>query len=73
MPEFIDNHRDEINEGLRSALLTLDGSKNTSIGFLTGFTTEELDDLGGFPESCDIQPAPIIGLSDQGPANVRMM
>ncbi len=48
--EFIDNHRDEINEGVRAALLTLDGSKSAAVGLLTGFTPQELDDLGGFPK-----------------------
>lgn len=29
----------------------LDGSKNSAVGLRTGFTTEEIDDLGGFLKS----------------------
>jgi hypothetical protein len=46
--EFIDNHRDEINEDVRAALLTLNGTKKSFVAFFTGFTTERLGDLGGF-------------------------
>lgn len=47
--EYIDNHRDEINEGVRSALTRLDGSVSAAVSLLTGFDAEKLSELGGFP------------------------
>ena len=48
--EYIDTHRDEINEGIRDALTQLDGSAGAAVRLLTGMSSEELDELGGLPE-----------------------
>lgn len=47
--EYIDRHRDEINEGVRYALARLDGSTAAAVTALTGLSSEELDELGGLP------------------------
>lgn len=47
--EYIDRHRDEINEGVRDALARLDGSTAAAVTALTGMSSEELDELGGLP------------------------
>ena len=48
--EYIDNHRNEINNGVRQALQTLDGSDAAAVSLLTGFSREDIDDLGGLPK-----------------------
>ena len=48
--EYIDNHRSEINAGVRAALSQLDGSTKSAVSLLTGLSASELDDLGGFAE-----------------------
>ena len=45
--EYIDNHRAEIQIGVKDALSCLDGSNRAAVALLTGFSSEELDDLGG--------------------------
>lgn len=45
--EYIENHRTEINEGVRAALAQLDGSKASAVSLLTGFSKEKLNELGG--------------------------
>ncbi len=45
--EYIENHRDEINEAALGALRTLDGSRADRVALLAGLTREELDDVGG--------------------------
>jgi len=45
--EYVDNHRDEIHRGVRDALLQLDGSKKSVVSMLTGFSSDDVDDLGG--------------------------
>jgi hypothetical protein len=45
--EYIENHRDEINAGIREALVQLDGTKGSAISMLTGFDAAKLDELGG--------------------------
>ncbi|GAB3035760.1 hypothetical protein [Mycobacterium bourgelatii] len=46
--EYIDNHRAEIQIGVKDALSRLDGSKSAAVSALTGFSSADLDDLGGF-------------------------
>ena len=48
--EYIDNHRDEINGAVRSALARLNGSTAAAVALLSGVSEEELDDLGGLPD-----------------------
>jgi predicted transcriptional regulator len=48
--EYIDAHRDEINEGIKTALGQLDGSESSALSLMTGLGPEELDDLGGLPD-----------------------
>jgi hypothetical protein len=48
--EYIDNHRTEINAGVRAALSQLDGSTKSAVSLLTGLSPEELEDLGGFAD-----------------------
>jgi hypothetical protein len=47
--EDINAHRDEINEGIKAALGQLNGTA-ARVSLITGFSAEELDDLGGLPE-----------------------
>jgi hypothetical protein len=49
--EYIDAHRNEINEGVRTALSQLDGSPKSAVSLLTGVPVDELDNYGGLPES----------------------
>ena len=48
--EFVDNHRDEINDGVRAALQQLGGTRTSAVAALTGLSAVELEDLGGVPE-----------------------
>lgn len=48
--EYIDNHRDEINAGVHLALTQLDGTAESAVSLLSGLSTAELEDLGGFGE-----------------------
>ncbi len=48
--EYIENHRAEINEGVRAALEQLDGSRGSAVTFLTGFNAEKIAELGGIEE-----------------------
>jgi hypothetical protein len=48
--EYIDNHRDEINAGVREALAQLDGAKGGVDSMLTGFDAAKLAELGGIGE-----------------------
>lgn len=48
--EYIDAHRDEINEGIKTALGQLNGTDAAAVSLMTGLSTDELDDLGGLPE-----------------------
>ncbi len=59
MREFIDNHRDQINEGVRAALLTLDGSKSATVGLMTGVR----------PQCCSWNPA--IGSQQLASSRIR--
>lgn len=49
--EYVENHRDQIQRGVLDALGQLDGSVASSVALLAGLTREELDDVGGAPES----------------------
>lgn len=48
--EYIDAHRDEINAGIRNALGQLNGTDSAALTLMTGFSAEEIDDLGGLPK-----------------------
>ena len=48
--EYIENHRDEINAGVREALAQLDGTKGSVVSMLTGFDAAKLTELGGMVE-----------------------
>ncbi len=48
--DYIDVHRDEINAGVRAALAQLDGTNTAVVSAMTGFTRDELDELGGVPK-----------------------
>lgn len=43
--EYIDNHREEINAGVRAALAQLDGTTASAVSLLTGFDAEKIADL----------------------------
>ncbi|HVB42993.1 MAG TPA: hypothetical protein VNF47_09850 [Streptosporangiaceae bacterium] len=45
--EYVENHRDEINAGVRAALQQLDGSLDSAVSLLTGFNAAKLAELGG--------------------------
>ena len=45
--EYVERHRDEINQGVRAALMHLDGSAQADVSLLTGFSAEEIESLGG--------------------------
>ena len=45
--EYIQSHRDEINQGVRAALQQLDGSTASAVSLLTGFNADKLAELGG--------------------------
>lgn len=48
--EYVDNHRDEINEGVRAALQQLDGSMAKAVALLTGFDAAKIAELGGIDD-----------------------
>jgi len=48
--DFVDSHRDEINEGIRASLSRLDGTRASIVSEISGLSRDELDDLGGVPE-----------------------
>ncbi|SJM63946.1 hypothetical protein [Gulosibacter sp. 10] len=45
--EYVERHRDEIQEAALEALRTLDGTTKSAVQLLTGATDAELDELGG--------------------------
>lgn len=47
--EYVDRHRDAIQQGVLEALRSLDGSSAASVSLLTGMSRDELDELGGLP------------------------
>lgn len=48
--DYVDAHRDEINEGIRASLSRLDGTRASIVSEISGLSRAELDDLGGVPE-----------------------
>lgn len=48
--EYIENHRESIQQGVLEALGQLDGSSASSVALLAGLSKEELDDVGGVVE-----------------------
>lgn len=48
--EYIHAHRDEINAGIKAALGQLNGSEAAAVSLMTGFSIDELNELGGLPE-----------------------
>lgn len=46
--EYIERHREEIQNAALEALRTLDGSTKSAVQLLTGTSDDELDELGGF-------------------------
>jgi hypothetical protein len=48
--EYIDAHRAEINEGVRTALSRLDGTSASAISLLTDVPVDKLNEYGGMPE-----------------------
>lgn len=48
--EYIDGHRSEINAGIKAALGQLNGPDNAAVSLMTGFSTDDLDALGGLPD-----------------------
>lgn len=48
--EYVENHRDEINLGVRAALQQLDGSTASAVSLLTGLGADKLAELGGVRE-----------------------
>ncbi|SNY34466.1 hypothetical protein [Paractinoplanes atraurantiacus] len=51
--EYIEAHRDEINEGVRAALAQLDGSSASAISLLTDIPVDQLEEYGGMPAPGD--------------------
>ena len=49
--DYVDAHRDEINEGIRAALGRLDGSNASVVSLISGVSRDELGNLGGVPEA----------------------
>lgn len=45
--EYVDRHREEIQDQVRQELGHLDGSRKASVALITGLSLEEIDDLGG--------------------------
>lgn len=45
--DYVEAHRDEINEGVRASLQRLDGSRAALLSELTGFDADRLRELGG--------------------------
>lgn len=48
--KYVDDHRDDINAGVSASLSRLDGSRAAVVSEITGFSRDELKDLGGVPE-----------------------
>jgi len=48
--EYVENHREAIQDGVSQALQQLDGTVASSVALLTGLSREDLDDIGGVSE-----------------------
>jgi hypothetical protein len=49
--EYVDAHRDQLNEGIRDSLRRIDDSAQSVVSSLTVFSAERLAELGGIPEN----------------------
>ena len=49
--EYIEHHRESIQQAVLEALGQLDGSSASSVGLLAGLSKNELDNIGGIEES----------------------
>ena len=49
--EYIDAHREEINEGVKTALQKLNNSEAAAVALITGYDDAELADVGGFSQA----------------------
>lgn len=49
--DYIDKNRDLLTQKIKDAMTQLDGSRTSVISMMTGYSKEELDDLGGVPEN----------------------
>ncbi len=45
--EYVETHRDQIQDGVLEALRTLDGSTESAVSLLTGLDSADTDELGG--------------------------
>lgn len=50
MREYVDAHRDEINVAIKESMTRLDGSTESAVALLSGFSPEKLAELGGVPK-----------------------
>lgn len=48
---FVDAHKTELKTAVQEALRQLDGSTQSAVSLLTGFSSEELEELGGFSDN----------------------
>lgn len=48
--DYVDAHREAINEGMRASLSRLDGTRASVVAEISGLSRAELDELGGVPE-----------------------
>ena len=48
--DYVESLRDEINAGVKAALMQLDGTSTTAVSVMTGLSAERLNELGGVPE-----------------------
>jgi hypothetical protein len=69
--EYIDAHRDEINAGVKTALGQLNGSDAAAIAMMTRFSTDELEDLGGFAKVVVLRVA-VRPVSSKGSSLLRL-
>lgn len=49
--DYVDAHREEINEGIRSSLSRLDGTRASVVSEISGLSRAQLDELGGMPKT----------------------
>lgn len=49
--DYIEAHREEIGRAALAALKELDGTNASVVSLLSGFSQQELDELGGVPEA----------------------
>ncbi|MDO5737425.1 MAG: hypothetical protein Q4P15_13240 [Propionibacteriaceae bacterium] len=48
--EYVENHRAEIQTAALESLRLLDGTTKSAVTMVSGISSEELDELGGFDE-----------------------